>query len=78
MNGKMGPSFAHRQDKPDQRPGSDTDGRLIGQSARPLDRPGFQGGQSRPYREEIDGIRTPPRRISLEESKGKVGSEIAH
>ena len=77
MNGRMGPSFSNRQDRPDKRPVSDPDGRMMGPgSTRPLDRPGFQGGQPRPYGEEIDGRRSPPRRISLEDTKDKVGTKL--
>lgn len=59
----MGPSFANRQDRPDQRPSRDTDGYIIGPSSR---------GQPKPSGEDIDGRRSPPRRISLEDSKDKT------
>lgn len=74
MNGRMGPSFSSRQERPEQRPAGDSDQHiLMGQSQRPLDRPGFQGGQSRSCNEDIDGRRSPPRRTSLEEAQDKVG-----
>jgi len=63
VDGRMGPSFANRQDRPDQRPSRDTDGYIIGPSSR---------GQPKPYGEDIDGRRSPPRRISLEDSKDKT------
>lgn len=73
MNGRIGPSYPNRQDRPDQRPGSNADGHMIGQSARPQDRLGFQSGQPRPYGEDIDGRRSPSRRILLDDPKDKVG-----
>lgn len=74
INGRMGPSLSSRQERPEQRPAGDSDQHiLMGQSQRPLDRPGFQGGQSRSYNEDIDGRRSPPRRTSLEEAQDKVG-----
>ena len=73
MNGRMGSSFPSRQERSDQRPTGHTDQHgMMGQSPRPLDRPGYQGGQSRPYNEDVDGRRSPPRRISLEEPQDKV------
>ena len=74
MNGRMGPPFPSRQDRPEQRPAGDSDQHvLMGQSQRPLDRPGFQGGQPRSYNEDSDGRRSPPRRMSFEEAQDKVG-----
>ena len=74
MNGRMGPSFSSRQERPEQRSAGDSDQHiLMGQSQRPLDRPGFQGGQSKSYNEDNGGRRSPPRRMSLEEAQDKVG-----
>ena len=73
MNGRMGPSFSSRQESPEQRPGDSDQHVLMGQSRRPLDRPGFQGGQPRSYNEDNDGRRSPPRRMSFEEAQDKVG-----
>ena len=74
MNGRMGPSFSSRQERPEQRPAGESDQHiLMGQSQRPLDRHGFQEGQSRPYNEDNDGRRSPPRRMSFEEAQDKVG-----
>lgn len=73
MDGRMGPSFSSRQERPEQRPAGDSDRHvLMGQSQRPLDRTGFQGGQPRSYNEESDGRRSPPRRMSFEEAQDKV------
>lgn len=84
VNGRIGPSFSNRQERPEQRSnrqerpdqrsagGTDPHG-MMGQSSRPMDRPGYQGGQSRPYNEDIDGRRSPPRKISLDEPNDKVG-----
>lgn len=75
MNGRMGPSFPNRQDRPEQRAAGDVDQRgMLGQSSRPVDRPGYQGSQPRPYNDDVDGRRSPPRRISLDEPKDKVTS----
>lgn len=73
MNGRMGPSFSHRQERPEQRSVTgDSDQRgILGQSPRPVDRPGYREGV-RPYDEEPDGRRSPPRRIPLDEMKDKV------
>ena len=73
MNGRIGPSYPNRQDRPDQRPSSSADGHMMGPAARPLDRPGVQSGQTRPYGEDTDGRRSPPRRTSLDDPKDKVG-----
>ena len=74
IDGRMGPSFSSRQERPEQRPAGDSDQHvLLGQSQRPLERPGFQGGQPRSYNEESDGRRSPPRRMSFEEAQDKVG-----
>lgn len=68
-NGRMG-----RQERPEQRPAGDSDQHvLMGQSQRPLDRPGFQGGHPRSYNDDSDGRRSPPRRLSFEEAQDKVG-----
>lgn len=73
VNGRMGSSHPNQQDRPEQRPSNDADGRVLGQSAKPLDRPGFQSGPNKPYGEDIDGRRSPPRRISLDDPRDKVG-----
>lgn len=74
MNGRMGPSFSSRQERPEQRSAGDSDQHiLMGQSQRPLDRPGFQGGQPRSYNEDNGDRRSPPMRMSLEEAQDKVG-----
>ena len=65
----MDPVISNRHDRPD------TDGQPMQQSARPLNRSGYHEGRSKPYGDEMDGLRTPPSKISLDDSRDKVGSE---
>lgn len=67
----MDPVISNRHDRPD------TDEQLMQQSARPfVNKSGYHEGQSKPYGDEMDGLRTPPSKISLDDSRDKVGSEI--
>lgn len=67
----MDPVISNRHDRPD------TDEQLMQQSARPfVNRSGYHEGRSKPYGDEMDGLRTPPSKISLDDSRDKVGSEI--
>lgn len=67
----MDPVISNRHDRPD------TDEQLMQQSARPfVNKSGYHEGWSKPYGDEVDGLRTPPSKISLDDSRDKVGSEI--
>lgn len=67
----MDPVISNRHDRPD------TDEQLMQQSARPfVNKSGYHEGRSKPYGDEMDGLRTPPSKISLDDSRDKVGSEI--
>lgn len=66
----MDPVISNRHDRPD------TDEQLMQQSARPfVNKSGYHEGRSKPYGDEMDGLRTPPSKISLDDSRDKVGSE---
>lgn len=67
----MDPVISNRHDRPD------TDEQLMQQSARPfVNKSGYHEGRSKPYGDEMDGLRTPSSKISLDDSRDKVGSEI--
>lgn len=73
MNGRVGPALSNRQERVELRPvaGDSNQHGMLGQSPKRTDRPGYRDGV-RSFDEEPDGRRSPPRSMSLDETRDKV------
>nr|XP_058949786.1 AT-rich interactive domain-containing protein 1A-like isoform X5 [Pocillopora verrucosa] len=72
MNGRVGPALSNRQERVELRPvaGDSNQHGMLGQSPKRTDRPGYRDGV-RSFDEEPDGRRSPPRSMSLDETRDK-------